>query len=181
MSQIFKASTASPPPPTSLTTIVTDSGTVLVAANTVNMTGGQTSVDNDNGVRTIANPNNSNNEVIQLTNRLTGSGTSVNAASADLITFALGASAAVYRFSFYVSGRDTGTGDGLGYTVDGSARTNGAAATIISTPDVDADEDASLLTATIDLVASGNNVILRVNGVVGQTITYKAVGTYVVV
>lgn len=181
MSQIYKSIASGPTPPTLLTTIITDSGSVVVSSNTVNMNGGQTSVDNDNGIRTIANPNNSNNEVIQLTNRLSGSGSSVNAASADLITFTLGASAAVYRFSFYVSGRDTSTGDGLGYTVDGSARTNGAAATIISTPDVDADEDASLLTATIDLVASGNNVILRVNGVVGLTISYKAVGTYVVV
>jgi hypothetical protein len=52
---------------------------------------------------------------------------------------------------------------------------------MVATPFIDNDEDASLITANIDLIASGNNVILRVSSAAGTTITYKAVGTYVVV
>ena len=52
---------------------------------------------------------------------------------------------------------------------------------MVATPFIDNDEDAALVTADIDLIASGNNVILRATGVTGLTITYKAVGLYVVV
>lgn len=62
-----------------------------------------------------------------------------------------------------------------------SARTNGAAATIVETPYTDVDEDASLISANINLIASGNSVILQVTGVLGQTLVYKAVGSYLVV
>jgi len=90
----------------------------------------------------------------------------------------------VYRFTFIVSGRDTAganVGTGLGYTVDASARTDGSTSTIISTPDIDADEDTVLSAALMAVVASGNNVIVRATGVAGETISYRAVGSYVVV
>ena len=83
-----------------------------------------------------------------------------------------------------MAGRDTGNGQGVGYSVQATARTTGAAATLIETPFVDSDEDSgapSLNGAFMDFVVSGNNVILRATGVTARTITYSAVGTYVVV
>ncbi len=106
-------------------------------------------------------------------------GTITGAVTGDIITFNLGAVAAVYRFQFLATGRDTVSGDGVGYTIDASIRTDGAAATMIQTPFGDADEDASLSAASMDVIASGNTVILRGTGVAGRTINYSALGSFV--
>lgn len=181
MSQFYIGLTEGALPPSVPTSFVTDSGTVIPAANIVNVNGGSTTANNDDGIQAIANPDLSNNLEILLTNRLTGTATSTNGSVENLVTFALGASVATYRITFDVSGRDTVSGDGVGYTLWGTVKTNGAAASIISSPFIDNDEDASLLGADITLIASGNNAILRVTGVAGRTINYKAVGQYVVV
>ena len=149
-------------------------------AGNIDVLGVDATINNVNGITTIGTPA-SNLLEVTLTNRLQGTASVTGAVTGDIITFDLGASAAVYRFTFVVSGRDTTSGDGVGYTVDASARTDGAAATTIATPFIDADEDASLSAALITVVASGNNVILRSTGVAGQTIDYSAVGYYVVV
>lgn len=182
MSQAGVVSTGSSPiPPTVATSYVTDNGTAIPALNVLNVNGGSVTTDNVNGISTRANPDLSKNLEIDLTNRLTGSGTSINAAIVNLITFSLAATAASYRFNFDVVGRDTTSGDSVGYNVQGTVKTNGAAATIVETPYIDNDEDASLITANIDLIVSGNDAIIQVTGVVAKTITYKSVGTYVVV
>jgi hypothetical protein len=184
MSQFFVGVTSGALPPVVPTTFETQDGDAVPAANILIVNGFDSTENNVNGIITKGGTPATSlaNEVdVIITNRLQGTVSSVNAATANLITFALGASAAVYRFTFDVTGRDTATGDGVGYTVLGSARTTGAAATVIASPFTDNDEDASLLLATVDLVASGNSVILQVTGVAGQTISYSAVGTYVVV
>lgn len=160
---------------------VLDDGTAIPSAHTLNVNGGSTSDPSDNGILTRANPNLSNNAEILLTNRLTGTATSTNGSVEDIITFNLGASVACYRFNFIVAGRDTGTGDGVGYSVDATLKTDGATATVVAAPYTDNDEDPSLLDAEITVIASGNSAILQATGVTGQTIAYKAVGQYVVV
>lgn len=60
MSQIIKSVTAGSLPPSVPTSFVTDIGTVIPSANTVNVNGGP-------GVQVIANPNGSNNMEILLT------------------------------------------------------------------------------------------------------------------
>lgn len=191
MSQIYKDRATGPVPPTVPTSFTTDvfdnttagPGTAIPAANVLQILGRDTTQNNLYGIRSDANPNNGNVVQMELTNRVRGTGTAVGAVTADLITFDLGATPAVYRFSILVAGRVTaGTvGDGVGYTIDGSIRTDGAAATVISTPDIDADEDLSVVGALISFIASGNNMVVRATGAAGSTITYNAVGTYVVI
>lgn len=60
MSQFFQGTIAGSLPPTVPTSFVTDSGTVIPALSIVNVNGGP-------GVKVIANPNNSNNMQITLT------------------------------------------------------------------------------------------------------------------
>src|SRR6185312_7812085 len=60
MSQIIKNLASGPVPPSVPTSFVTDSGTVIAAGNIVNVNGGP-------GVQVIANPNGSNNMLIDLT------------------------------------------------------------------------------------------------------------------
>jgi hypothetical protein len=118
---------------------------------------------------------------LSVVGNLSGTATSTNGSTENLITIPLGVTAACYRFTFTIAARDTGTGDGLGYSLEGTVKTDGATATLVAAPFTDNDEDASLLAASIDLVASANSAILQVTGVVGQTIAYKAVGSYVAV
>ncbi len=171
--------------PVVATSFTTNLGTAVPALNVLNVTALDVTTDNVSGIQTrggVSTVSGATNDLeIQLTNRLQGTATIVGAVTGDLITFDLGAVAAVYRFEFDVAGIDTGTDDGVGYSVDASVRTDGAAATVIQEPNIDSDEDASLTGASIDIVASGNNAILRPTGVAGQTINYSAVGLYVVV
>ena len=73
MSQIYKPLTSSGPiPPTIPTSFVTDSGTAIPAANVININGGP-------GVEIIANPNLSNNILVNVTDEA-NSYTNVDAA-----------------------------------------------------------------------------------------------------
>lgn len=173
--------TSGPIPPQIATSFVTDSGTAVPVANILNVLGNDSTANNDNGISTTGS---GNTVTAVLSNRITGSASITGAITGDIMTFSLGASAAVYRFNVYIAGRDTAgasVGSGVGYTIDASAKTDGATAAIISTPDIDADEDAALSNALMSFVASGNTVIARGTGVAGETISYKAVATYVVV
>lgn len=185
MSQFYISGGVNPPiPPTVATSYVTDiNSPAIPAANVLNVFGNSISADNVHGIETDGSSG-GNTLTIYITNRLTGSGSTVGAVTADLITFALAASASVYEFTFMVAGKDTAgafVGNGVGYNVVTCARTDGATATQIGSATIDVNEDAGLAGGLVSLVTSGNNVILRVTGVAGETISYKAVGTYVVV
>ena len=188
MSQIIKNNSGGGPPVAVQTTFLTDydsafnvGGITTTVLNQENVFGGFSSVDNDNGIATRANPDGGNNLFVILTNRVFGVGTSDNGDTITLITVPLGVARASYRFQVEVVGIDTVSGDSVGYTVFGSVKTDGINGTIIETPYTDVDEDPSLVTADINLIAVGNNGLLQVTGVVGRNIAYKALGTYIVV
>ena len=182
MSQIYKAQGTTPPPPEVPLEFDTQvNSPAIPALNILIVDGGATSEDDANGIRSDGSSG-GNTLTIQLTNRISGSASAVGAVNADIATFSLGATPSAFRFTFLVTGLATAgaaTGDGVGYTIDGTARTDGATAAIISVPDIDSDEDTSLSAAQMSLIASGNDVIVRALGVAGNTISYNTVGTYV--
>jgi len=179
MSQIYKSSASGPVPPTVATTYVTDvNSPAIPALNILNVPGNDTTANNNNGIRTDGSSG-SNTLTVQLTNRLQGTGTTVGATTADLVTFSLGATPGAFNFELKVVGFDSATPSATGFTILGTMRTSGAAATLVGTPDETVIENAAMLTCDVDMVASGNNLIIRSTGVAGLTISWNVVSTYV--
>ena len=175
-----------PPPPQVPTEFITQDGTAIPAANILNVVGNArpdlTEIpDNNNGIKTYANPNGGNTLSIFLTNRRVDAASITGAGTVDLFTQDLGGAARVYNFQLYVAAFNASTPAGAAYTIFGSVRTTGAAATLIVTQDIISDEEPALLGADFQLVAVGNTLIARATGVVGLTINFKALATYVFV
>lgn len=178
MSQIIKDRSTGPVPPEVPTSFVTDVNSPAVpAANVLNVIGGDTSANDDDGLRTDGSSG-GNTLTIQLTNRVQGSGSTVGAVTLDVVTFALGATPGTFTFDCRISGFNSATPASVGYTIVGSTRTTGAAAVLLSGQAVDSFEEAATAAASGALVVSGNNAIFRVTGVAGLTINWNAVMTY---
>jgi hypothetical protein len=137
--------------------------------------------DKDEGIQTWANPDLSNNLGIYLTNRRVDAASITGAGTVDLFTQDLGGDPGVYNFQLYVAAFNASTPSGAAYTIFGSVRTTGAAATVIVTQDIISDEEPALLGADFQIVASGNNLIARATGVAGLTINFKVLAQYVFV
>lgn len=174
MSQIYKSLASGPVPPTVPTSFVTDvNSPAIPAANILNDIGGNTTANNNNGIRTDGSSG-GNTLTTQLTNRQTATITTADATPTALLTFALPAVAGTY----YVFGNvqaftNTGPAGGA-YSFSGGYLTNGATATELGTEFHDTFQSAALLTSDINLSASGNNVVLTVIGVVGLTIDWNS-------
>lgn len=184
MSQIYKAITSGTLPPSVPTTFTTQDGNAVPAANILIVNGFDSTEDNDNGIITkggVVGTGTANEVDVVLTNRIFGAGSVTDAVTADIVTFPLAATPTVYRLFFDIAGRETTSGDGVGYSLFICAKTDGATAAVVKTPFDDSDEDASLAAALCNAVVSGNSVIIRVTGVAGKTIIYKCVGTFVAV
>ena len=184
MSQFYQGVVAGSLPPTVPTSFVTDNGTIIPAANVVNINGGSTSANTANGIQVIANPTGSNNEVIQLTNRISGSATSTGSVTTTLITFPLSATPGTYTFDISIAGFATagvGTPLGAGYTIVGAIRSTGVSAVLLPSQAVDSFEEGSLSANLASLSVSGNNALVQVSGVAAYTIDWHAVGSYVFV
>ena len=175
MSQVTLGTSATPSVPTSF---VTDDGVAIPSANILNLLGDDTTDNDTDGLRVIGS---GNTATVQLTNRFYGTGQTVGAVTDDLITFDLGASSAIFRFWFEIVSRDDDSNNGSGYTITSTFKTDGAAATRINTPFTEEDEDTSVEGAVINMVADGNNAILRVAGVENETLDWACVGEYITI
>lgn len=187
MSQIFKNTFGSPPPPSVPTDFVTDDGTTAVpASNILNVNGSglpnpAVIDDDDDGISTYANPDLSNNLAIFLTNRKVGSGTTVGAGTTDLFTQALQVTPGVYNFTCYACAFAPSAPAGAGFTVFGSIRSDGVTANLVQVEDILSDKEAAIIDVTAQIVVSGNNAIFRVTGQAGLTVDWKVLATYIFV
>ena len=176
MSQITLGASSTPSVPTSFVT--DNSGPATPAANVLNILADDTTDNDTDGIRTTGS---GNTVTVELTNRFYATGETIGAVTDDLITFDLGVSVAVVAFRFQIAGRDESSGDGLGYNITSTFRTDGATASRINTPFSEEDEDATIIASSVNMVASGNDAILRVTGTAASTIAWSCVGEYLVV
>lgn len=183
MSQIIKTLTSgSPIPPNIPTSFVTQNGTGVPAANILIVNGLDSTENNANGIITkggVVGTGTSNEVDVVITNRLQGTGTTVGATTADLVTFDLGATPATYVVEANFAAFESTTPAGAGYSLFGTIRTTGAAASLVGTPDKINNENAALIPSNADIIASGNNLILRVTGTAALTVNWSTVGYYV--
>ncbi len=180
MSQIYKSLLSGPVPPSVPTSFVTDvNSPAIPAANVLNEIGGSVTTNNVHGIQTDGSSG-SNTLTVQLTNRLTGSVTTVGAVTSPIITFPLGGVAGTYTIQVQVAGYENTGPSSTSYFEFICAATTGAAARIVSAGDSDEIclEDAALNPSDILITASGNSVVISALGVVGLTIDWTAVGTY---
>lgn len=182
MSQFYVGVSPGSLPPSVPTSFQTDVNSPAVpAANVLNVIGGSTTANNNNGIQTDGSSG-GNTETIQLTNRIQNSTTTANATPTAISTFALGATPGVYTFDINIAGFDTSDTLGLGYSLFGTLRTNGITATLVGTPDKIVNEESATVNACdANLIASGNNAVIQVTGLAGKNIDWNSVTTYVFV
>lgn len=177
MSQIYKSPSSGPPPPGSVTDLTGDTGTNPVppdGANNINVFGDPTAP----GIVTRGNIASNTIFVGLMQPTVCGTGQTINTGTADLVTLPLGGSAATYTLTANIAGK-AATQSGVGGTVFGVVRTNGATATIINVNSPVIESDLVLAGASFTFVTSGNNVILRATGSLGTVINWNGCVTYV--
>lgn len=152
-----------------------DTNVVSPVANNINIFSDDSTTNNENGITTTGS---GDTVSILLTNRLQGTIQTVGAVTEDLITFPLGATPGNYTFEVRISGHESTTPGGLGYSLFGSITTTGAAGSIQGTVDRINNENPALTGANATIIASGNNAIVQVTGVADLTINWAAVGLY---
>lgn len=175
MSQIYKSSVSSPPPPTVATTYVTEDGNAVPAANILNVLATDTNIDNEEGIDTIGS---GNTVTVRLTNRVRGTITTTDATPTTLISLPLGATPGVYVIEGNLVAFNVTDTAGGSYSFAGSARTTGAAAVEIATEDKSIFEEAAMATADFTYGVTGNNAFLEVIGIAGKTINWSGLFTY---
>lgn len=170
MSQFFQGSQSAPPPPTVATTYVTDvNSPAIPAARILDVFGGTTTTINNNGIQTDGSSG-SNVLTVQLTNRSTGSATTTDATLTTLITLPLGSTPGVYFIGGDITAFDITDSAGAGYSFNTVLKTDGVTATEIGTEYTTELEDLAMITADIFSTASGNNLLVQIQGVAATTI-----------
>lgn len=162
----------------------TDDATVAVpVANNLNVFGytPATPLIDTDGISTSASGDDLR---LILTNRFGGAVTTSNATPDTSISLALGATPGVYTFDIQVAGFDTTDSQGLGYAIFGTVRTDGAAATLIGTPDKIVNEETSpvnLSACNASLTVSGNSAVVQLTGIAATTIKWRVLSTFIFV
>ena len=180
MSQIFRPQTGGTPviPPDVPEVFQTDvNSPAIPAANILKVFGGQTSDNNLLGVQTDGSSG-SNILTVQLTNRLQGGLSTIDATPTTIITFGLGATPAVLTLDGFVSAYNTTDTLGAGFFFSAAVRTTGAAAVDLGSEFTSQFTETGMEAAAVTIGVSGNNLIIQVTGIAAKTISWLAQATY---
>ena len=102
-----------------------------------------------------------------------GSGSTVGATTTNLISINLGATPGTFQFEARVKAFEATTPAGAGYNIYGTFITDGTTATLVGDQPI-FNEDVVLENADAYFIASGNDAVLQVLGVIGLTINWTA-------
>lgn len=178
MSQIYKPLTSSGPiPPIIATSYVTDVGTAIPAANILNVPSNTSNTNTVNGIQTTGA---GNTLTVQLTNRITAKATTTDGVTPVILySFPLGATPGTYLFTQRIVGYNITSSFGAVYSGFRGVRTTGAAGILINSNQVIVGEEDSFVVSEVVNSISGNNAVLTVTGVTGQTIDWNVVTEYI--
>jgi hypothetical protein len=172
---VLNSVSSNPLPPTIPTSFLTNSGTGVPASNQLSITGGTSTDNNLNGIETDANPNLSKFVHVKLTNRATGSITTTDGSTVNLVTLPLGSTPGVYAISGSICGYIPAASQGGGYFFEGVTRTDGATATEFTGQFTNFQEDSAIQTAFVLAATSGNNFVLEITGIAATSINWVGV------
>lgn len=172
MSQIYRSTSAGPPPPDVPTDFETQDGTATPIANILLVTADDTTEDDVDGIRTVGggqgNPATALNEVrVELTNRVQGQVTTTDATPTNIITFSLPADG-TYTFDVSAAAYNTDADIGAGYHLFGTIRRTGADTFLVGSPDKIVNEEGAMSASDFNMVAGGvadTNVYFEVTGI----------------
>jgi len=128
------------------------------------------------GIYVTGNPA-TNTLTIAQSAAIEGTGQTIGAVTADILTFDLESTPGVYLFKIEIVGFSTSS-LGVGYDVTACFRTDGTTSVEIRTQSSDEFEEGALSGCDFDIVPSAGNLVVRVTGTAGQTINWLAVLTY---
>lgn len=180
MSQIYKSAASGPVPPAVPTSFVTDNGTAVPAANILLVKANDSTENNANGILTkggVVGTGTANEVDVIITNRLQGTGTTVGATTADVITFSP-TTIGTYAIEFRIAAYNTTSTLGSGSSIFGAIRYDGATVIVCDIFDEINNDEGAMSAVDIAVVASAGSAILRVTGYAAQTINWSAVGLY---
>ena len=103
-----------------------------------------------------------------------GTGQTIGAVTANVITIPLGAVPTTYIVEAKITGFESTTPAGCGYNLICAARTTGLAASIEGVQDKYVAEDGALVNCDANFVVAANNLIVQVTGTAGLTVNWKA-------
>lgn len=181
MSQAGIISTSASVPSNVPTTFATDSGNAVPAANVITFTTNDSTANIDNG---ITNSGAGSTVTHTLTNRGTGTVTTADDTVTTIFTLPAGATPGVYYVYGNVQAFNASTPAGAVFSFTGGFRTTGVAVTELGVEYHDDFKEAALnpalpaAAADVEISASGNDILVRVNGVVGLTANWNALVEY---
>ena len=166
-----------PPPAVPLQFTADDEDAVLTAINQPNPTNvvptaNTLQINGDNGIQTYALTNllSGDTNVLQV-GFSRGSATTVDAATADVLTFPTSTDSC-FTMQVLVAGISNDNLGIGGYTTATIINVAGVAS-LVDTPDIIIQANAALAAGSFDIIASGANVIIRTTGVAGKTIVWS--------
>jgi hypothetical protein len=173
MSQIYKPLSATPPPPGFVETLTGNTGGPVGpdASDNINVIG--------DGTITIAGNPGTNTLTASIGNSATGTGQTIGAVTADIITIPLSTTPTTYTIEARIAAFEATGPNSAGFSLFATVQSGAVSAILIVDTDKIKHASVPIDTSDANIVVSGDNAIVRVTGVVGLTIDWSAFSVYI--